>query len=291
MIERPERVVLDYLSRVGDAAYGAVPSRRRAAFLREVRHRVDEACRKAGADTADDVRRVLKAIGDPADLVRAETASGGGVEGAEEDAEEGRGSGAEDGGGGGDHGGGDDAASSVFRARTPPPWRGGPDSGWLGTRAGTARAVSVRPEHGTPIAALRDWEAPGRGRSRRWSDTVAAFRDHPSEFLVLVLYAGSALADQSAFLWAVGGVMVVLSRVWPRRDKWVLAGVPPAATLVAMAFWRGDAPYVDQIVLESLTSTGVVGLRAAAAACAVYLVARIGPAARRSGHRRLNPPE
>ncbi|MDA2809679.1 hypothetical protein O4J56_03405 [Nocardiopsis sp. RSe5-2] len=287
MIERPERVVLDYLSRVGDAAYGAVPSRRRAAFLGEVRRRVDEACRREGAHTTDDVRRVLKGIGDPVDLVRAEIASGGadgdGADGDGADAEEGRepGGGEEDGG----------AASSVIRERTPPPWRGGPHAGWLGARAGTVRTVSVRPEHGTPITALRDWEGAGRGRGRRWSDTVAAFREHPSELLVLALYGGSALADQSAFLWAVGAAMVVLSRVWPRRDKWVLVGVPPAATLVAMAFWRGDAPYIDQIVLESLTSTGVVGLRAAAAACAVYAVVRIGPAAHPSGHRRLNPPE
>ncbi|MDA2805871.1 hypothetical protein [Nocardiopsis suaedae] len=288
MIERPERVVLDYLSEVGDAAYGVVPSRRRAAFLGEVRHRVDEACRKEGAHTVDDVRRVLEAIGDPVELVRAEVSSRGGDDGPDAEGGEEPDPGGEEPDPGGGEGG---AASSVFRRRTPPPWRGGPDRGWLGARAGTARVVSVRPEHGAPIATLRDWGTPGRGRSRRFSGTVAAFREHPSELLVLVLYAASALADQSAFLWVVGGVMVVLSRVWPRRDKWVLVGAPPAATLVAMAFWRGDAPYVDQIVLESLTSTGVVGLRAAAAACAVYLAARIGPAAHRSGHRRLNPPE
>ncbi|WP_026124127.1 hypothetical protein [Nocardiopsis baichengensis] len=288
MSEQPDRLVLDFLSRVGEAAYGAVPSRRRASFLADVRRRVEEARRASGARTAEEVRRVLESFGDPDDLVRAELDAERGPE--DGDGEDGDGAD----GDGADGGERADTGRSVLRKRTPPPWRGGPDPGWLGARG--ARAVSVRPESGGPITPTTRIAAQGDGgdagrRLRRWSATAAAFRDHPSELLVLLLYAAGALAAEAAFLWIIGGAMVVLSKVWTRRDKWVLAGAPPAATLVAMAFWPGEAPYIDQIVLESLTSTGVVGLRLAAAACAVYLVVRIAAVAPASGHRPLNPPE
>ena len=53
MAEQAEQMVLEYLSKVGEAAYGNLPSRRRTAYLAELRSRIDNACASAQADTPD----------------------------------------------------------------------------------------------------------------------------------------------------------------------------------------------------------------------------------------------
>ncbi|MFW5416037.1 hypothetical protein J0910_05375 [Nocardiopsis sp. CNT-189] len=258
MTEQPDRLVLDYVSRVGEAAYGAVPSRRRVAFLAEVRTRVDEACAAAGARSADDVRRVLRGFGAPEDVVEAELAARAG----EPDGP------GENGAGGGAPG------DRVYRRREPPPWRGGPETGWLGSRAGTGRAVAVGPERGSPIVTTRSRSTAGRA-----AGTLGALLSHPAELVALLLHLAGAVLAAAAPLWPVAAVMVALSRVWRRSDKWVLVGVPIAATAVGMALWPGEAPYVDQYLLGSLAETGLTGLRAALAGCAVYMLLRIGGSA------------
>ncbi len=272
MTEQPDRLVLEYVSRVGEAAYGAVPSRRRVAFLAEVRARLDEACAAAGARTAEEVREVLRAFGDPEEVVDAELAALAGEGGGAEDAEDG----ADGSGGGGPGGSGKGARGErVYRRREPPPWRGGPETGWLGARAGTGRAVAVGPERGSPIVTTRS----ARSTAGRAAGTVGALLAHPAELVALLLHLAGAVLGAAAPLWPVAAVMVGLSGVWRRRDKWVLVGGPIAATAVGMALWPGEAPYVDQYLLGSLADTGVVGLRAALAGCALYMLVRIAKAA------------
>ncbi|WP_051065320.1 hypothetical protein [Nocardiopsis potens] len=261
MTEQPERLVLDYVSRVGEAAYGAIPSRRRVAFLAEVRTRVDEACAAAGARSAGEVRRVLRGFGAPEDVVEAELSARAGEAGGP--------------GGGGPDGEGAGAPNGrVYRRRDPPPWRGGPETGWLGSQAGTGRAVAVGPERGSPIVTTRSRSTAGRA-----AGTVGALLAHPAELTALLLHLAGAVLAAAAPLWPVAAVMVGLSRVWRRRDKWVLVGGPVAATAVGMALWPGEAPYVDQYLLGSLAETGLIGLRAALAGCAGYMLLRIGKAA------------
>ncbi|MFC3998529.1 hypothetical protein ACFOVU_21570 [Nocardiopsis sediminis] len=65
MTEQAERMVLDYLSKVADLAYGRLPSRRRAGYLADLRSRIMSACEAAGAERPEDVERVLAGFGAP----------------------------------------------------------------------------------------------------------------------------------------------------------------------------------------------------------------------------------
>ncbi|WP_141926082.1 HAAS signaling domain-containing protein [Haloactinospora alba] len=244
MSERAEQLVLSYLSRVGDAAYGALSPRHRASYLAGLRSRIEAACIGGKATRVEDVRRVLEEFGDPAELVSRECATEAvpgppGGPGAAVTPEE------------------ESQPENPRRVRRdPPPWRGGPDGGWLG-RGG----AFGRPSEGI---------APGRALG----DLARAARRNPPELLALLLYLASAAGSALAAVWLLGAALAALSRVWTRRDKWVALGVPVAATALGMLLWPGEAPYIDQVLLGSLADTGVYGLRAAAVCVAFYLAAR-----------------
>jgi hypothetical protein len=253
MTEQAERMLLDYLSRVGDAAYGRLPARRRAAYLADLRTRVSRACADAGAERPEEVRRVLRSFGDPASLVARECGGDGGPRAAEppradaEDAPAAR------------------AATGNRRYRAAP-WR-----------AESAASGAGRPAGGAAPA--------GRGRLPDLAAGAGAVRRHPPEALSVVLYLVSGAVGDLAFLWVLGASMVALSGVWSRADRWGAVCGPIAATLVGMLLWRGEADYIDQFILGSLLDTGVVGLRLAAVGAGLYLAVRLvtlrgAPAAR-----------
>lgn len=118
-----------------------------------------------------------------------------------------------------------------------------------------------RPAGGTSIEAV--------------TGVLAAARTRPAEVFTVAVYLVSGIIGQIVFVWVVGAVLLVLSEVWSRFDKRVAVGIPLVATLIGMTLWRGEAPYIDQIILNSLMDTGVIGLRLAAVGCAVYLTVRI----------------
>ncbi|MFC4865165.1 hypothetical protein [Streptomonospora arabica] len=261
MTEQAAQLVLQYLSRVADAAYGNVPARHRAAYLADLRSRIDRACTAADAETVGDVRRILHGFGRPAELIAREldaeaTASAGPVRTAAHAAEE------------------DDAEGAEERRRAvsapanrpvrePPPWRSG-------ARPPARRPrPRARPSGGTP-------PAPGR-RTDALAGLPAALRRHPGEAVGVLLYLAAGAVGALAAAWLVGAAIVALSRVWTGLDKAAGLGLPLLATLVGMALWESgvDHIYVDQIIWKSLTDTGVIGLRAAALATGVYLALRL----------------
>lgn len=252
MSERAEQLVLSYLSRVGDAAYGALTPRHRASYLADLRSRIEAACIGGKATQVEDVRRVLDEFGDPAELVSRECAtdavpsspkgSGAAVTPEEESQPE----------------------NPMRVRRDPPPWRGGPDGGWLG-RGGA---------FGHPSGGI----APVRA----FGDLARAARRNPPELVTVLLYLASAASSGLAAVWLLGAALAALSRVWTRRDKWVALGVPIAATALGMLLWPGEAPYIDQVLLGSLAETGVYGLRTAAVCVAFYLAVRTARITRQS---------
>lgn len=267
MSEYPERAILDYVSRVGEEAYGRIPSRRRAAFLGEVREHLGAACAAAGASTEAEVDAVLDRFGAPGEIVDREVGADPAdpADGADQDG------GADAGGPGGARGSG----PRRFRTREAPPWRGGPETGWFGRRAGAAGGISVGPARTEPIAGPR----PPAGGAVRAITSLTALFAHPAEAAALLLYLLGAVFGGAVYFWPVAAALVVLSRMWPRTDKWVLVLGPIAATLIGMAVWPGDAPYVDQAVLGALADTGIIGARIALGACTAYMLARFGRAA------------
>ncbi|MBB6173793.1 hypothetical protein HNR23_003853 [Nocardiopsis mwathae] len=261
--ERAEQVVLAYLADVGEAAYGRLPHRRRVAFIGDLRSRINAACAAAGARSPEEVRKVLRQFGDPEDVVDRACREDGNGNGA------GNGNGTAGGNGNGAGGGGDGDGDQVLWAgskrpmpehrvhREPPPWRGGPDRGLLRGASSGRSARRRRANGGT-----------GPGPFDR-------VRHNPAEAFTVVIYLCTGLIGAISLLWPVGAVLVVLSRVWARRDQWIAVAVPIAATVVGMVLWQGEAPYVDQVIMGSLLSTGVIGLRVAAVACGLYLAVRL----------------
>ncbi|WP_148046349.1 hypothetical protein [Halostreptopolyspora alba] len=242
MTPRGEQLVLNYLSAVGQASYGYLTARRRAAYLTELRSRIDQAC---DGTNPDEVRRVLASFGTPEELLARECS--------EDPDDEENGDGATD----------DSSGAPRHADREPPPWRGGPDRGLFGGRGATA----VRDRSGgAPRGALLG--------------LASAARAYPPEVFAISVYLVSALVGEVALVWAVGAALVILSDVWTRRDKGVAVAVPLVATAIGMALWEGQAPYIDQIILFSLVDTGVVGLRLAALGCVCYLLVRITRIAR-----------
>ncbi|MBB4934095.1 hypothetical protein F4561_004915 [Lipingzhangella halophila] len=261
MTPRAEQVVLDYLSEVGQATYGYLTARQRAVYLTELRARIDEAC--GDSTEAEQVRRVLEDFGTPEDLVARECA-----EDSADRERDGDGDAEENGNGAASRkvnrepppwrDGPEPGAAPRHADREPPPWRGGPDRGLFGGAGRTA----VRDRAGdTPRGAV--------------VALAAAARQYPPEMFAIGVYLVSGLVGQVALVWVVGAVLVILSDVWTRRDKRVAVAVPLAVTVISMTFWSGEAPYIDQIILMSLMETGVVGLRAAALGCVIYLLVRI----------------
>ncbi|MBB5999172.1 MULTISPECIES: hypothetical protein [Nocardiopsidaceae] len=263
MTEQAAQLVLHYVSRVADAAYGAVPARRRAAYLADLRARIERACATVGAESPDDVRRVLRGFGRPAEVVTRELAAeigdrpDPGAPGVTPVAADG----ADDGAGPADaeaRAGAAPAPADNRPVRAPPPWRSGTGGGVRARSRAAAGAAQAR--RGDALAAL-----------------PAALRRHPGEALGVGLYLAAAAAGVLAGGWLIGAAVVALSRVWTGLDKAVGVGVPVLATLVGMAVWESGVEhiYVDQVIWESLTETGVVGLRLAALAAGLYLVLRL----------------
>ncbi|KII00482.1 hypothetical protein LP52_01275 [Streptomonospora alba] len=265
MTEQAAQLVLHYLSRVADAAYGAVPARRRAAYLADVRSRVERACATGGAETPEDVRRILRGFGRPADLVAHELAAeindrSDGVDPdpdvaplASGDTEDGTAQGAAE------------ERERVVSTpdnrpvREPPPWRSGSNGG-ARTRSRPAAGAAGRSPRGDTLSAL-----------------PAALRRHPGEALGVGLYLAAGAFGVLAGAWLIGAAVVALSRVWTGLDKAIGLGAPILATLVGMALWESGVEHihVDQIIWESLTDTGVVGLRLAGLGTGLFLALRL----------------
>lgn len=262
MSQRAEQLVLEYLSTAGQALYGRMPARRRTVYLLELRERIDTARAASGSDSEASVRRILRELGDPAELVERDCAA----EGTEPPS-------AETGTGGPGAANGtidpEDEDSLPPRPahadRPPPPWRGGPSRGVLALLTTSSPA----PDPAAP-GARRGTAAPGTART-----LALAVREHPGEMCAVALFAVAGLWWSAAFLWVLGAVLIVLSQVVGARDKWIAVGVPVLAAAIGMALWPGEAKFVDVYISRSFAATGVVGLGLASLGCALFLLVRL----------------
>ncbi|WP_116246195.1 hypothetical protein [Nocardiopsis sp. FIRDI 009] len=248
MSQRSEQLVLDYLSEVGLILHGRMTARERTAYLADLRSRIDARRAAEGDPGPDAVRDVLRCFGTPEDLVRRE------CEGRDLDIQ-------------------DDELIPPKPAqanREPPPWRGGPNRGLL--------ALLDRSGGPKDDAAVAGRPGPLRG-------VALLVRACPGEAAALGLMLLTVpWWWELAFVWVLAAALVVLSRVWSTRDKWVGVGLPVASCAVAMLLWDGEAKFVDRYIQESLPDTGVIGLGLACLATAVYLYPRALRAAL-AGHR------
>ena len=251
MTQRSEQLVLDYLSEVGLVLHGRMTPRERTAYLTEVRSRIDARRAAAESDGPETVRGILRGFGSPEDLVERDIA------GRDLDIED------------------EELIPPRPRHadRPPPPWRGGPSRGLRSLVEGPRQTdIHITGRHADRAArAARSTAARGGPRG-----AVALVRHHPAEATALGLMLLTVpWALDLAYLWVLGAALVVLSRVWTGRDKWVGVGVPLLACLLGMALWNGEARFVDQYIQESLASTGVVGLALGSLVCVVYLYPRV----------------
>jgi len=72
MSERADQIVLDYLRRVADAAYGVLRSDERVEFLARLRRRIDEVRIRQRAHKPAQVQRIIARMGEPEALVEQE---------------------------------------------------------------------------------------------------------------------------------------------------------------------------------------------------------------------------
>ncbi|MFD3684489.1 hypothetical protein ACFWTE_06685 [Nocardiopsis sp. NPDC058631] len=259
MTQRSEQLVLDYLSEVGLVLHGRMTPRERTAYLTKVRSRIDARRAAAETDGPEAVRGILRGLGSPEDLVEREIA------GRDLDIED------------------EELIPPRPRHadRPPPPWRGGPSRGLMSLVEGPGQTdihiTGRRADRAARVARSAENRSTA-GRSGP-GGVVALVRHHPAEAAALGLMLLTVPWTLGlAYLWVLGAVLVVLSRVWSGRDKWVGVGVPLLACLVGMALWGGEAKFVDQYVQESLAATGVIGLALGSLVGVVYLY----PRARRS---------
>lgn len=246
MNQRSEQLVLDYLSEVGLASYGHLTAKERTAFLAQLRSKIDERRRAAPDDHVDTVRGILRGFGSAEDVVERECG--------------GRNLDLED----------NELIPDRPRhtSRPPPPWRGGPSMGLLEGPGQT------------------DMEVRGKKARTRSTGTLRGIalvvRTHPAEAAAmgLMLLTVPWWMDL-AFVWVLAAALIALSQVWDGRDTWIGIGLPVLSCVLGMALWTGDARYVDEYILESLTATGVIGLGLADLVCVFYLFPRVLRAAKR----------
>ncbi|WP_431870931.1 hypothetical protein [Nocardiopsis eucommiae] len=245
MTQRSEQVVLDYLSEVGLALYGRVTPRERTAYLASLRARIDERREAADLDDVDTVRRILRGFGSPEHLVREE------LTGQAVDLED------------------DEMIPPKPRHadRPPPPWRGGPNQGFMSLLEGPSQ-TDLRMDG-------RVARKPGVTRNG-----LMMLRHHPPEAVALLMLVLAGVWWDVAFLWVLGAALIVLSQVWNARDKWVGVGLPLLACVVGTALWTGEAKFVDQYIQQALPATGVPALGLTSLACVLYLFPKAARAAR-----------
>ena len=240
MNQRSEQMVLDYLSEVGMALYGRMTAKERTAYLTRLRSKIDER-RAVGPDDVGTVRGILRSFGSPQDLVERDC---GGQDLDLEDNEL-------------------LPPKPQHAHRPPPPWRGGPNRGFMALLEGPGQ---------TDMNLHR--KKTGRPRGLREASLVA--RTHPAEVIAItLLLLVVPWWWDLAFVWVLGAVLIVLSQVWNAVEKWFGVGLPLVGCVLGMALWNGETKFLDQYIQESLSTTGVIGLGLGSLVSVLHLVPRL----------------
>jgi hypothetical protein len=240
MGESAERLILEYLAAVAEAAHRHLGSRERVDFMTRLRARIEEYRR--GSDDPAEVRRVLARFGDPERLVRRERRR---LDGA-----------------GHERGRAPRAPGSYLSGRPPAPVRGrrtvrnyewNPASAAQARRAARAHWAARRPK-------------PAPDGAGGFAEQV---RSHAVEAGALGLLGLGCLLLPIP-LWLFGAVLAGFSREWASRDKLIgLAG--PLGVTGAGVLWYGARHIGSGVVVDAIVIGGPATLRFAGPAGAIFL--------------------
>ncbi|NAS26461.1 hypothetical protein GT755_32905 [Herbidospora sp. NEAU-GS84] len=243
MIERADQLVLEFVSRVADAAHGRMRPEERLDYVRRVRERVDQ--ERKGDENPKSVARLLARFGSPEDMVEREVRRLRGEPPVEPPAQQTR-------------------PMSALRRTFPPgpglrpgrpgsglsrsgrPGGGQPRSGSPGpSRSGPPR--SALPQPIVISSTRRVWRAGAQGgrlvprwKRRPTPDAWSIFHGHPREIAALALLALAALLVPIRFpavvifpvpgiVWAVGAVVTLSCQGWNMPDRLAGLGAPALA--------------------------------------------------------------
>ncbi|TMR10251.1 hypothetical protein, partial [Nonomuraea zeae] len=237
MIERADQLVLNYVSKAADAAHGVLRADQRLDFAKRLRARIEE--ERQGSQNAREVSRLLARFGDPVALVEREARRL-----AEADAAARRGSGAaspepaaQSAAGASQEGAGTGGKGATLRFpaivddRDPPP-------GVQAYRKIAQERLGRPPGRALPFAGLRRAAmSSANPMATGGRDARTIVKEHPRDTAALALLVVAALLvpfglpalaifEVPVLVWAVGGVLVLLSASWSARDKLVGAGAP-----------------------------------------------------------------
>lgn len=256
-----DQLLYEYLAKITAETQQHLPSSRRTRYIQEVRERIERRRAEREVTSSDAMQRVLDEFGPPEQLVARDLGLDEPVEPTE--ARPSR----------PPHGRRPLGILSqpVNLKRAPPPWRGGPRRTRLHPRPATAPNRRHLPEGYEPREGIIGRMSPGVVFVR----CAHGIRKSPTSAAAALFYLISAIIFPLTILWPLAAAQVAFGGFWKRMDRWVGLGVPLGATVVGMALWPGDAPYLDTIIQESFLATGVWGLRAGAFVCAFYLFVRM----------------
>jgi hypothetical protein len=291
-----EQLIRDYLNRVALAARDGLDPARRSALLARTRHEIERRCGPPGTVSADEVRRVLAALGTPEQVAGRERARAAGAVPRNGDqpaaARPGRRRWPESPAGPGVVAGAQsaDTPGPVLEGRVvgdpkgtgngatsparPPRDVAERPPGLLSRLA--PRTVVLEPADGEPPALL--WELPGKlaGLARR-ARRIASRQPQEAVAVGLLALAGLIYPFPYWFvgisLWLLGLLLAVASRFWDPRD--LLAGLllPVAGSLfgACMAVWLGGSQPSARAYLDEAGSAATYMFKIGASLGAVYL--------------------
>ncbi|MGW0484705.1 hypothetical protein [Nonomuraea sp. NPDC003214] len=250
MMERADQLILNYVSKAADAAYGVLRPEQRLDFTRRLRARIEE--ERGGSQNARDVARVLARFGDPAALVEREARRL--------------------------------ADASAPSPASPPPPPPPPGAGTGAARSGTTAALPRVVDDAVPPGVAHH-----RRVARTAASTVArtVVKDHPREAAALVVLVVAALLvpfglpavaifRPPAIAWGVAVALVMSSETWTLRDRLIGAGAPvlgyTAGGVVVGGLRVGDRPGLEAFVLEFFDTSGIMFMiGAGAGVCWLFL--------------------
>ncbi|GAA0978570.1 hypothetical protein GCM10009555_041760 [Acrocarpospora macrocephala] len=234
MIERADQLVLEFVSKVADAAHGRMRPEQRLDFVRRVRERVDE--ERAGSEDAKTVARILARFGTPEQLVDREARRLAGQSG-------------------------EPPQTRVFPVddAEPPRRRSTPTPpGVMHYRQEARRHLADKGgRKPSAFSRIRDAAmAGGNPMATDGRDAWSIFANNRRETVGLGLFVFAALLvpfrlptvaifPVSGLIWAVGAVVVLASEGWVFSDRLIGLSAPVAAYLfgggaLALVRFQGD---------------------------------------------------
>ncbi|MEZ0075212.1 hypothetical protein [Planotetraspora sp. GP83] len=269
VIERADQLVLEYVSRVADAAHGRLRPDQRLDFVRRLRERVEQ--ERGGSDDARHVKKVIARFGPPTALVDREIRRLAAAHEAAQPIEE--------------------RSTAVIPVVVdagpsvpPPPERrrlltAGPGMTVIRGKAAVRARAAARGTAGSPRAARRREVAAALLSHRR--ETLAMALLAVAGLLIPFRFAAVAIFPVPALVWALGALTVLACEAWSFNDRMIGLSTPVVAYLAGgtlLAAARAGSGDIQSFLAAFHSVSGVLFVLGSAAG--VFWLA----------HRLLNPP-